>query len=734
MTTAFVSHRTCNVCEAMCGMLMRVEDGRITDVRGDKDDVFSRGHICPKGPAMREVLEDPDRLRRPLRRTKGGWEELSWEQALCETAERLQAVRARHGKHSIGMYVGNPVVHNHGAVIALQGFARALGSRNRFDANSQDANPKLFSSMLMFGDQLAVPIPDVDRTDFLVILGANPAASNGSLMTLGDVRGRLKAIRERGGKVILLDPRRTETAALCDEHHPLRPGSDAPFLLAFLQVLFAEGLVKVSAESVRGLDALRALCARFPPERVAAYCGVAPEVLRALARAFAAAPRAAFYGRLGTCVNPFGPHANWLVDAINVVTGNFDRPGGVMFPTPAVDVGMLGRKLVGNHYARWRSRVRGLPEFGGNLPAAVMAEEMETPGEGQIRAFITLAGNPVLSVPNGERLARALPQLDFMVAIDYYLNETTRHAHLVLPPVHALERGHFDVIFHTLAVRNTVKYSLPVVPGPADGRDDWDILYELGMRLGGLRFGVPALDRLGKLAYRVGLKPRPEQLIDLLLRLSPYGDRFLPLRKGLNLKKVQAAPHGIDLGPLMPSAKTRVRTADGRVDVAPQLLVDDCVRIDAALDAAREPGLVLIGRRHVRSNNSWMHNVRSLVKGPDRATLLVHPDDAARLGLADGRRARVKSRVGAVVVTVEITDTIMPGVVSLPHGFGHQAAAETLRVAGALPGANVNALTDDALVEPLLGTAILNGVPVTVEAELTEQVPERAPLAEAAAV
>ncbi|HJZ86220.1 MAG TPA: molybdopterin-dependent oxidoreductase [Polyangia bacterium] len=709
--------RTCNLCEAMCGLVLTVEEGRITDVRGDPEDVFSRGHICPKGPALREVYEDPDRLRQPVRRTPRGWEPVSWEEALSEAATRLGEIRARHGRDAIGVYVGNPVVHNHGAALVYQGFVRALGTHNRFDANSQDANPRLLASMLLYGDQLALPIPDVDRTDYFLVLGANPAASNGSIMTLGDVRGRLHGIRARGGRIVLLDPRRTETAAWCDEHHFIRPGGDAAFLLALLHVLFADNAINQDAlvKQTRGLDALRALAARMPPERAAPAVGIEPATIRAIATAFARAPRAVAYGRVGTCQQEFGTVASWLIDAVNIVTGNFDRPGGAMFPTPAVDVAALGRKLVGNHYGRWRSRVRGLPELAGQLPAAVIAEEIETPGEGQLRAFVTLSGNPVLSTPNGERLASALGRLEFMVALDFYINETTRHAHLILPGTHTLEHGHYDVVFHALAVRNTAKYSEPVFAPPAGALEDWEILYELGMRLGGLHFGSSVINRAARLAWRAGLRLHPDRVIDLGLRLGPYGDRLLPFGRGLSLGKLRRAPHGIDLGPLQPCREDKVRTPDRRVDLAPELLVADVARVEKWVDARAQNGLVLIGRRHVRTNNSWMHNCQSLVKGPDRATLLMHHADAARLGLAGGQSVRVRSRTGAVTARVEPTNDIMPGVVSLPHGYGHGAAADTLRVAGPTPGPNINAVTDESALDPLSGTAALNGVPVVVE-------------------
>ncbi len=710
--------RTCNVCEAMCGLSMTVEDGRITDVRADKEDVFSRGHICPKGPAMREVLEDPDRIRRPMRRTGDSWKEISWTEAIDEAASRLCEIRAKHGKDAVGLYSGNPTAHNHGAILATPGFTKALGTKNRFDANSQDANPKLFSSMLMFGDLSAIPIPDVDRTDYFLVLGANPAASMGSLMTLGDVRGRLGDVRARGGKIVLFDPRRTETADWCDAHHFVRPGGDAALLLAILHELYAMKRVDEAAleKTVRGVRELGDIARKFPPERVAEATGVAPQTIRTVARDFAAAQRAVCYGRVGTCQNEFGPVASWLLDAVNVVTGNFDRAGGAMFPKPAVNVASIAKKFIDARYDRWRSRVRGLPEFAGQLPAAVMAEEMETPGDGQILGFITIAGNPVLSVPNGERLSRAMEKLECYVAVDYYLNETTRHAHLILPPVHALERGHYDLLFHALAVRNSVKYSEAVVaPIDADARDDFAILYELGMRFGGMRLGHPVIDRAAKAAWKFGWRVQQETMLDLAIRFGPYGDRFVK-PSGLNLKKVRKSPHGIDLGPMTPSARDRVKTKDGRVDVAPALLTREIPRLDTWLEPRDRAPFVLIGRRHLRTNNSWMHNARSLVKGPDRATLLVHVDDARRLKLTSGQTVRVTSRVGSVTAKLATTEDIMPGVVSLPHGYGHATVKDTMRIAGATPGPNVNALTDDLYVEPVLGTAVLNGVPVSIEA------------------
>jgi anaerobic selenocysteine-containing dehydrogenase len=692
-----ISHYTCNLCDALCGLNVTVDGERITDIRGDPDDPFSRGHTCPKGAALRELHEDPDRLRGPVRRTSShrGWEAVSWDQALGEAATRLGEIRARHGRDAVGLYVGNPVAHSHRAALGAQLLTMALRTRNRFDANSQDGNPRLFACMQVYGDALSMPIPDVDRCDLLVILGANPAASNGSQMSLGDVRKRLGRIPRK----ILIDPRRTETAAWCDEHHFIRPGGDAAFLLALIHVLFEMERVPDLEQLASGADELQQLAARFPPERVAAAAGIDAAIIRRLARELRETPRAALYARIGASQNPFGPVANWLVEAVNLLCGNFDREGGVMFAQPAADVAPLGRRLIGNHWGRWRSRVRGLPEMLGALPSAVMAEEMETSGRGQIRGFVCLAGNPVLSTPNGPRLARALSGLDFFVAIDHYLNETSRHAHLVLPPAHLFESSNFNLLFFGLAVRNLARHDRPLLP--RTGRDDWEIASELALRL-----QLPA--GLSSLAARLARRARdlPDRVVDVLLRTG---------RHRLSLTQLAQHPHGLDLGPLRPCRHEKVHTPDGRVRLAPEPLVADLPRLDRWLSSQersqRVPDeLLLIGRRHLRSNNSWMHNLRSLTKGPSRSQLLMHPDDAAARSLADGARVEVESRTGVVQADLAVTDAVGRGVVSLPHGFGH--GESSLRIAAAVAGPNMNALTGE--VEPLLGTSILNGVPVRV--------------------
>lgn len=706
-----VVHRACPLCEATCGLRITVDGESITDIRGDRDDPFSKGYVCPKGVALGELHADPDRLKVPLRRVGDGWEEMEWEAALDLAAEKIRATRRDHGPDSLAIYLGNPNVHNLGALMFAPEVLRTVRTRNRYSATSADQLPHMLVAHWMFGHQLLMPVPDIDHTDFMLILGANPAASNGSIMTAPAMGTRLKAIRARGGRVVLVDPRRTETARLVDEHHFIKPGTDALLLASLLDVVFDEGLEATGRLGVHtdGLDAVRAGVAAFPPERTAAATGLPAETVRALAREIAGARTACVYGRMGASVQKHGVTCQWLCQVLNLVTGNLDRPGGAMFSTPAVDP--MGRlKLAGRGgHGRWKSRVRGLPEVGGELPCAVLAEEIDTPGEGQIKVLLTIAGNPVLSTPDGGALERALPKLDFMISIDPYLNATTRNADLILPPVSPLERDHYDVVFNALAVRNVAKWS-PRVFEPGPGRlDDWQILSGLHVRLAR---GARARARARARAWA-----GPRRLLDIALRAGPHGGG-LALWSGLTLDKLAAAEHGLDLGPLEPVMPARLMTRDGRIQAAPPALLEDLPRLAALLEARLPDGydLQLIGRRHLRSNNSWMHNTPRLMKGRPRCTLLVHPDDAAARGLTDGGTAEVRSRVGSVLVPVEVSDTVMPGVVSLPHGFGHGRQGVKLSVASAHAGVSINDLTDAQQVDGVGGTAVLNGTPVVVKA------------------
>ncbi len=708
--------RTCTLCEAMCGLRFEVEGDRIVAVRPDKDDVFSKGYVCPKGVASGELHHDPDRLRTPVRRTPAGtFEPIGWEEAFSLVARGLRQTQAKHGRDAVAVYIGNPLVHNHSALLLRAGLLKTLGTRNCTSAGSQDTSPRFAASYYLYGSSFSIPVPDVDRTDYLLCIGANPRVSNGSVMNGPNVRERLQGIRSRGGKVVVVDPRRTETAREADEHVPILPGTDAFLLLAMVNCLVSAGRVDEARlrRETRGWDAVRPRLAAFTAEAADDRCGLPAGTVRRLALEFADARTAVAYTRVGVCNAARGTLATYAGDLLNVAAGRLGAVGGGMFTTPALDLSPIVKLTKADGHDRWRSRVRQLPETVGDIPASTLAEEMETPGTGQVRAFLTVAGNPVLSTPNGRRLEAALGRLDFMVSVDPYINETTRHAHVILPPASTLVDDHVDVLGTQFSVRNVARWSPPVVSRPAGERSDWEILLELTYRLGGGPTGFKLLDAFYRLGRRLGVRWRADSSIDLLLRLGPYGDHFRPWSRGLNLKRLKKAEHGLDLGPLQPGLGRAVKHKDGKVRLdAPPLL--------AALDqlrAASPPerpaaGLLLIGRRELRSNNSWMHNIPSLVRGKERCHLLVHPEDAERLGLRDGEPALLESRVRSAEVPVRLSDEVRPGVVSLPHGWGHAPSAPWQKTAAARPGVSANDWTDDQEVEEVVGQSILNGVPV----------------------
>ena len=702
-------YRACNLCEAICGLAIDVSGDEITAIRGDRDDPFSRGHICPKAVALQDIHTDPDRLRHPVRRTgAGSWERLSWDEALDEVGKRLREVQRSSGKDAVGLYVGNPSVHNWGSLLFGPPLSRAMGTKNRFSATSVDQLPHHVAATLMFGHRLLLPIPDVDRTHFLLVLGANPAVSNGSMMTAPGFKRRLEDLQKRGGRLVVVDPRRTETAEIADKHLFIRPGSDALLLMALLHVVFSRDLDAPgsTAEFCDSTGVVRELVAGVTPEKVSPKTGIDPGAIRDLARAFATADSAVCYGRIGVSTQAFGGLCQWLINVLNIVAGNLDRAGGAMFTRPAVDlVANTGPGQLG----KYASRVRGLPAYGGELPVAALAEEILIEGEGRIRALLTIAGNPVLSTPNGVQLERALESLDFMVAIDFYLNETTRHAHIILPPTSALEHDHYDLIFNLLAVRNVARYSPALFDPPPDARHDWQILAELHRRLDD---GPPFAQLKRWLNAKIG----PRRILDLGLRRGPWGSGLRPFGKGLSLAALERAQHGVDLGPLEPCLPARLRTPNRRIELAPASFVADTQRLINTLDAeADTEPLLLIGRRHLRSNNSWMHNSRRLVRGKDRCTLLMHPEDAAKLGVTNEVKVAVVSRTGRVEAPLELSDEMMPGVVSLPHGWGHCRPGTQLSVAEVHSGVSINDLTDELAVDDLCGNAVLSGVPVLVK-------------------
>ncbi|MFK0111050.1 molybdopterin oxidoreductase family protein [Streptomyces sp. NPDC091217] len=735
--------RICPLCEATCGLTLTIEGTRVTGARGDRDDVFSKGFICPKGASFGAVDGDPDRLRTPLVRRDGELREATWAEAFDAVAAGVRGVVERYGADSVGVVLGNPNVHTVAGGLYPQVLLGALGSRSVFTASTVDQMPKHVSSGLLFGDANAIPVPDLDHTDHLLLIGANPLESNGSLCTAPDFPGKLKALKARGGTLTVIDPRRTRTAKLADRHIAIRPGADALLLAAMAQVLFEEGLVNLGdlAPHIEGLDGLRAELGDFTPDAVAHTCDVDADTIRVLARELAAAPTAAVYGRIGSCTVPHGTLASWLVDVLNILTGNLDRPGGALFPQAATDrtprPAGPGR---GFALGRWHSRVSRHPEAKGELPLSALAEEIDTAtAEGEpIRALIAVATNPVLSAPDGARLDKALASLDFMVSVDPYLNETARHADVVLPPPPPSQSPHHDFAFNTLAVRNQVRYTAPAVPLEPGRMAETEILARLILAAGGMHGAEPsAVDdmvigqTLGKavndphspvhgrdpqeLAALLAGDTGPERRLDLMLRLGPYGDGFGARPGGLTLEQLLAHPHGIDLGPLASRLPQPLKTRSGKVELLPRPIADDLPRLRAALGTS-PAALVLVGRRHLRSNNSWMHNVPALTGGTNRCTLHIHPEDAERLGVRDGADVRVKGAGGEVVTPAEVTDGVRPGVVSLPHGWGHDRPGTRLSHAATAPGVNVNQLLDGSLLDPLSGNAVLNGIPIEVTA------------------
>jgi anaerobic selenocysteine-containing dehydrogenase len=713
----------------MCGLEIHVDGGKVTKIRGNRDDVWSRGHLCPKGVSLGAVHHDPDRIRSPLIKVDGAWQEVSWDAAFRRCTELLTPVIEKYGIGAVTAYTGNPLAHS----FSLARYAGVLmgmsGMPVTYSPGTVDQWPKNLSSHLMYGLWWNFPVPDIERTDLMVIMGANPAASQGSLLAAPDVMGLINGIRNRG-KVIVIDPVRTQTAAQADEWLPIVPGTDAALLLAVTHTLFDEDLINPGPH-VDGVDTMRRVAEDWPPERVSAVTGIDEDRIRKLARELAGAEKSVVYGRIGLCNQEFGSLASWLVDVINILTGHFDTPGGAMFPKPAA-WSITTQPLPGlegglPEFGRWHTRVRGAKEVLGQAPVSCMTEEIATPGDGQLKALITVAGNPVLSTPGGDKLDEVLPMLEAMISVDLWLNETTRHADVILPGLSPLEQPHHDDLILLFAIRSIANYSAPVFD-PGDRPHEWQIL----IRLTGLCTGTPAEDVdvaaiddgfFDYLAFTQGVDGAetrklydhggPERMLDLTLRTGPFGDQYGKNPGGLTLDLLKANPNGIDFGPMVPQLPDILGTPDKKIRLAPQYLLDDLPRLATRLERPAEP-LVLVSRRHLRSNNTWLHNVPALMKGRDRCTLLIHPDDAARCGIADDDVVTVKSEAGEIKVPVEVTDAIKPGVVSMPHGWGHGKPGTRMSVANNSPGANTNALSPPTFVDEPSGNGALNGIPVTI--------------------
>ncbi|WP_439032242.1 molybdopterin-dependent oxidoreductase [Gordonia terrae] len=729
-----VGHRICPLCESTCGLLVELSGRTITRVAPNPDDVLSAGHSCAKGLGLGRVEGDPDRVRTPLLRTPGGgFRAVGWEEAFAEIERRLTEF-VLDDPGTCAVYHGNPAAHHLDATFYLGELIAALGTRHVYSPASVDTWPKNLAHMALYGTGLGMSLPDIDRTDHLLILGSNPMVSNGSTVTAPGMHARLAALRERGGTLVVVDPVRTRTAEVADVHVPIRPGTDALFLLAVLSVIAEEGLSRPERipDVVDGVEEALELAREFTPDSVADACGVDAEMIRLVARGFAGAPAAVAHSRIGTCMQEFGTLANWLVEVLTIVTGNLDRPGGAMFSLPAAggqNTWPVTRPPT-LMFDRWRSRVRGLPEAMGELPAVCFAEEILTPGPGRTRALITLAGNPARSLPNSGAIEEALDALDFMVSVDCYLNETTRHADVILPPPPLLTRGHHDVTLSHFQIRNVARYTPPLLELGDDELAEWQIL----LRLAGIARGTPerrveelddevaavAVRRAARLAgcdtdraaRAVAGRSGPQRLLDLRLRSGPYGDRF-DGGEGLTLAVLESRPDGVDHGPLRPRIPEVLRTPNGRIDLCPELITSDLDRL-----RARRPdpdgGLLLINRRQRRGMNSWLHNA---LPQPDsgQCALLMSPPDAARLGLVDGDRVAVTSATTTVAAELRIDDALRPGVVSMPHGWGHDGPHLQTPRAEAMPGTNYNALVADTThLDVPTSSPVFNGVPVSV--------------------
>ena len=698
--------RTCNLCEAMCGIVIQHDGENVLSIKGDKDDPFSKGYICPKATALQDLHEDSDRLRHPVERTANGWKEISWLEALDKVAAGIQSVQKKHGQNAFGIYLGNPNVHNLGGMLTIKHLLSSIKTRSRFSATSIDQLPHHIVSMHLFGHMLRIPVPDVNRTQYMLIIGGNPLASNGSIMTAPNMRQKLKDIKARDGKVVVIDPRRTETADIASEHHFIRPATDVLLLLAMLNEIYLQGYAdKARAKNNRAaalapeIERIVDFAKDYSAESVADITGIAASEIKRLVKEFCEAESSVCYGRMGVSVQEFGLLSQYLIMVINIVTGRLDEVGGLMFPNPAVDVvnnsgpGYLGKR---------HSRVSNLPDFNGDYPVVAMADEMLVEGAGQLKGFMTVAGNPVLSTPNGEKLDTAFANLDFMVAIDYFVTETSRHAHIILPPVSPLERDHYDVTFNNFAVHNVAKYSKALFAKKKSAKHDWQIYLELAKRL----------DKKAPLATKIERRLvnilGPKFMLDQGLRRGPYA--------GMTLNKLKKKPHGFDLGPLKRMLPQALKHKDKQIHLNINFYQADLERVREMMQNYDDKQVLLIGRRHVRSNNSWLHNSYRLVKGKPRCTLMLHPETAKEYGIEDGQNVKVTSRVGSVIITAEVTDELMPKVVSIPHGWGHGRKGVKQKVAQAHAGVSVNDLTDDTLIDQLSGNAAVNGVPVQLEA------------------
>ncbi|MBL4606379.1 MAG: molybdopterin-dependent oxidoreductase [Pseudomonadales bacterium] len=763
----------CNLCEAMCGLKIQTRNGKVTSIKGNPDDLFSKGHMCAKALALKDIHEHKDRLRQPMRRTPQGWEPISWEAAFKEIEENLGATKKKYGNDSIALYLGNPRGHHHGSLLTSILLRKSLNSKNCFSVASSDHLPHMLAAYTLFGHMAMLPVPDIDRTDYLLCFGANPVVSNGSIMGAPYIKKRLKALQDRGGTITTIDPRKTETGEMANKHIYIYPGQDAYLLLSMIYFIFKNKWLDQGEwqSYTHGIDELRQLIQAFDIDKMAVQTGIEIGLIESLTLEFTTSKRALAYGRFGVCTQKHGAVNAWLIYVLNIITGNLDQAGGLMFPRPAVDLALLSAIInEDGGFDAFQSKQWHLPSFDSEIPVVEMADEMLGSHPGAIKAFINVSGNPVLSTPDGKKLEKALGQLDFMVSVDGFINETNRFAHIVLPPTSALERSEYNMMCNLTAVRNNARYSGPLFSPPDDAKHDWQIFLQLSGILN-REYSLRSIS-LRLVAY-LFKQLEPDGVLDLMLKLGPYGTTFRrkrlpktfkedekinkipmlsrtnlankiqyklqllfkvsPLSKRidwnsensdlerkifpLTLKQLKSKPNGIDLGAMNPSLPERLFTRDKTINLIPDIYQSELKGINknfSARIALTENEFYLVGRRTPRSMNSWLNNIERLTKGRPANTLLMNQESAHSLNLKEGDRVRLESNQQFIVVVVELCSSIMKGVISLPHGWGRDMHAGESEVADDSSKASFNDLTSNKDFDSLSGVSVLSGFIVKV--------------------
>ncbi|PAL22039.1 molybdopterin-dependent oxidoreductase [Sphingopyxis sp. GW247-27LB] len=692
----------CRICTAVCGLVATVEDGKVVRARPDPDNPSSQGHACVKGISYHAVTHDPDRVTRPMKRVAPGrFEPVGWDEALNDIARRLSAIIAEHGPDAVASYQGNPPAYATDGMTGFRMFLKALGTTKIYGAGSQDTNARFTANWVLYGSPLTIDVPDVNNADFMIIFGANPLVSNGSLIFTPRVRHQLDAVAARGG-VVVVDPRCSETAARY-EHVAIEPNSDCWLMLAMLRTLAEEGLADEAFLAARcaGWPELRAALTGIEFAEAARRTGIGVDAIKALARRLVASPRSVCYGRVGICRGPYATLANFLLSALNMVGGTFGHEGGSTFATPVL--AGSDRATTGG-YDEVRSRIGNFPSVTQFLPSAVMPDDILEPGPGQVRALLSLGGNVLLAAPGGERLRRGLEQLELSVSFDLYINEAGSYADYVLPGLTFYERADLPMVPFMSMVQPFLQYTEPVIAPVGEARSEFDTFCAI---LGRMGLRMPAASPEEAAAQAAGGQMRPLEVLDGAIRQGPAG------AAGWSIDRLRDHPHGAMLDiPIPWGNPDKIAHADGRIHLWDDLIAGE---LDRLLATPPAKGLKLLSRRDIRSHNGWLHNVDRLVRS-QKPTLHIHPDDAAAHDLADGDRAILSNRFGEIEVEVEVNADHLRGTVSYPHCFGHGSGG--WQRANRAGGANINILLGHGpdVVEAVSGTTLMDGISVELRA------------------